>query len=237
LPNTNDVIDLNSLTINIQKHFLKHFYILPLNPTFSLGNIIKELRKTEKRVSRLKACDHLLTNKMTYLRSAVMHLSTIRLSPKVNYEFSSVVKSYTTENKKIMALRVRDKFIGLSDSMGGFLRKDTIFKTYEGDLSKITMELDLSYPTNDVVEDIKKEISLWKQAKKAYSRGKQKHQHLSDKDVKRMLRIYELRGQNIKYKRIAKKIFGTESIDSIQKTRNMFNKAKSYIDGGYKQIR
>lgn len=209
-------------------HFLNKFCVYPLNPKFAFADI----QKAQKQKGKNGAC----------LREAVHHLSELKLSSRRGDAYSRITAvdmSYLTKNKNIQAYRLDPEdgdFIGLTDSSKG-LGGDSFIERCDEDLLKVTMELDLSYSTKAIVEDIKKEISLWKQVGQKYSKGARGRQNLFDADVKKMLCVFDLRQAGVTFKKIAKRVFNAETVDAIQRTRNMYSKAKRYSDGEYKQIR
>lgn len=105
--------------------------------------------------------------------------------------------------------------------------------SFSGDFTRVCFTVDLTYPTIDIIADVKKEISKWKTVRRKYNRHEKKRQNLYIDGVKKILEAYDLREKGLTYQEIAK----SSSPDAIQKTRNRYKKAKRYIEGEYKQIR
>jgi hypothetical protein len=221
-----------------ERSLVKIKHILGVNWKSAIQKIQSLDNKAREQIKRFRILE--ARDKYAYLNEAIHHLSALYLSNEyipLAKGPTVVLNSYLKENHDISAFRFGST-IGLADDS---VKEDVnpIIEIYEGDLTKVIMEVDLSYPTKEIVEDIKSEISLWKQIKRKFSDEKQIRQHFDDKEVQKMFRVFDMKSKdkNYSYIEIAKVVFGNHGADAIQKVRNMLNKVKKNANGGYKQIR
>lgn len=296
--NKREVIDLEIvLKEGCESDFIKKFFVLPINPTFSYDQIVEEYKKIAKlektislrrnsiyrkhlgenwqrinieffkhespilkhgsklnlkkyRVAMKRAKAEIETfeseqdsNKnniiKSYLARVLHHLSSTKLSfaaADLYLPHSIVINSYLTDspNVQVYGYEYGPKFLTLVDSNVTDFDTSPLIDKFDGDLTRVCFEVDLSYPKDDIISDLKQEISKWKSVARKYAQHKKEgRQNLYPADVYKILRVFDLKEKGLTYREIA----GTESSDAIQKTMNMYKKAKRYIDGGYKQIR
>jgi|GEM_PF-6841297 hypothetical protein len=175
-----------------------------------------------------------IKEKRYYVNKALYQLSRIELSPtQVNNSFPSttIINSYLAGNPNIKAKRSDLDLVWLEDST--IQKGSSAISNVNGDLSKVCFEIDLTFPTDDIVEDFKKEISKWKMVERKYYKHKRPRQRLSPSYVRELLKAFDLKEKNMIYREIA----GSSAPHAVQKTMNMYKKAKEFIDGEYKQIR
>lgn len=215
-------------------------YELRREVKFGFKKYISARNKAKEEVKRFRLAQNieLIEKKYGYLRETLHHLSAIKLSPEEADLYSrhtTVINSFLADspNIEVFGSEYGFKYLSLVDSNVTDLDSNPMIDNFRGDLTRVCFTVDLSYPTNDIVADIKKEISKWKAVRRKYNMQKEKRQSLYFEDVKKILQTYDLREKGLTYPAIAK----SSSPDAIQKTRNMYKKAKRYIDGGFKQIR
>ncbi|MFW6275501.1 MAG: hypothetical protein ACOC2M_02595, partial [bacterium] len=164
----------------------------------------KRIRKTNQHDFRMGR----------YLSEALHHLSLIKLSPNPDpySNPTTVINSYLISNPNVEVYGGR-----LVDSNITSIDINPFIDVFKENLTEVCFEIDLSYPTKEIIEDIKKEVAKWKSVKRKYQPKKQTRQNLFLGDVKKMLQIYDLKGAGWTYSDIAKTIFKSNGADSIQR--------------------
>lgn len=207
---------------------------------FDFKKYIPARDKAKEAIKRLGSAQDMdqIFVKRGYLNEALQRLSAIKLSPVVADSDSktTVINSFLKDNPNIEVFGVEYgfRYVSLVNSSIADFDSNPMIDSFSGDLAKICFTVDLSYPTNDIVADLKKEISKWKTVRRKYNKDEKKRQNLYIDGVKKMLQVYDLREvKRLTYNQIA----NDSNPHAIQKTRNMFKKAKRYIEGEYKQIR
>ena len=247
LSDVSDIVNFEALNDKVCQNFLKKYNVYPINPNYGYKEIcekyqqLRELkfRKTKSKSEKQKNKIKDVFRRIDYLHKVLYKLLEINLSNEDVDIYSShtlVIHSYIADNSNIEAFRFGNK-VGLADSTVADFDTNPILEKYDGDLSRVCFEVDLSYPTDDLVEDFKKEVALWKTVARKYQPRKQKRQVLYNENVENMLKIYDYRESGMIFRSIAKKILDDDQNYAIQKVRNLYDKANRYIEGGYKQIR
>lgn len=203
---------------------------------------LKNEKKAEveiKRFFRNKNTEQVLAQEK-YISNVCHQLSAPRLSSKkcsIDLPHSTVIRSYLAgrPNIQVSGYEYGIDFLTLINLDED---ADFIIDNYKGEIKTVCFEVDLSYQRNKIIADMKRELSKWKGVKKKYEQQDKKRQNLYNKDVLKMLKIFDLREEKgLKYREISEKIFGSSSADKLQKVRNMYKKAKKLVEGGYKQIK
>ncbi|MFH1310464.1 MAG: hypothetical protein ABIH85_07300 [Candidatus Omnitrophota bacterium] len=146
----------------------------------------------------------------------------------------AIIDSYLLENDSISIGKLNNKVVFLDTDTEGGLDKYPFLDKYDGDVSKICIEVDLSLPKPEVMEDLEKEVAMWKEL---YRRNNKKRSRYDMYET--YLQIYDLKKKNT-YSQIAEIAYPQEreSLDStIQKVKRNYKAAKKLIEGGYMQIR
>ena len=149
---------------------------------------------------------------LNYLERVLLHLCSLKLLQKEESHLSNktlMIKSYLTQDPRF----------------DGTLIDDVV--SFSGDIIKVTLEIDISFPTKVLEMGMRKEVKRWK---KFYHRfSKRIHQHLSNTELQEMCKVFKLSQQGSTDTQIAQKMYETKDQFAIQKIRRRREKADKYI--------
>lgn len=205
----------------------KYYIYLPLNPNYSFNDLSK-VSSTKEFKNKFSLSVALLNlTKQNIRKNEVIYLP----------ESEAIIDSYPTENPNIGVSRVYGKQrITFVDKTATTLDENPFLDDYDGDISRICIEVDLTMPRRMIDSDIKKEISLWLWLyQKEHKKKRLKISSIYDD----MLKSYDLRKKGLSLKTITKKVYPRQNSDlksAIERVRYNINKAKELIKD-YPEIR
>lgn len=155
-----------------------------------------------------------------YLERVLLHLCSLKLSQTETTLLTnkaSMIKSYLTQDPRIDGTLIDD------------------IDEFNGDISKVTLEINITFPTRTLEKSLREEVSRWK---KFYHRfSKPKRFNFDKRELDEMCDVLKLSKEYTKTE-IAQKVYKSKDQYAIQKTTRRLEKAKEYIEaGGYIHIK
>ena len=220
------------------EYFLKKYGIyFPINPAYSFH----ELKKISE--NEMTSMDNIKNGKAINFLGAFLQLEAIRMQSELWINpmqkaglFNSVIDSHLLGNENIFALKLAEKVFLLTHKTGKKDKGPVILKKFQGDVSKITINLDLSLPKNEIMKHLEHEISKWKEI---YNKNYKARIRIENYD--NYLRVY-IYVDKYGFDKAAKRFYKSD-IDrgekhyAIKKIKRDYARCQKLINGGYRQIR